>query len=125
MESGRTIKQDRMFANHIIEDIPDIFALFFHHLLGTLDGADVTLLFELAVDEGFEQFERHLLRQTALMQPKLGTNDDYRTSGVVDSLAKQILPKAAGFTLEHIGQGLKRALSGAGNGPATPAVIEQ
>src|SRR5216683_5404057 len=73
MEGGGAIEQHRMFADDVIEDIPDILALLLYHLLRALDGSDVALLFELAVDKRLEQFESHLLGQAALMEPEFGT----------------------------------------------------
>ena len=82
-------------------------------------------LFELVVDERLEQLERHLLRQAALVQLELGTDDDDRTARVVDALAEQVLAEAALLALEHVGERLERALVRAGDGLAAAAVVEQ
>src|SRR2546430_12561961 len=42
--------------------------LLLDHLLGLLDGGAMALRFELVIDERLEELERHLLRQTALME---------------------------------------------------------
>src|SRR5579884_1099714 len=125
MEGWRTIEQDRMFSDHFIENIPDILALLFHHLLGALDRSDVALLFEFAVDEGLEELQRHFLRQPALMQPQLRTDHDDRAPGVINPLTQQILPEAPRFALEHVGEGFERALCRASDGAAAPSIIEQ
>ena len=125
MQGGRAVQQHRMFADNLIEDIPDILALLLDHLLGALDGRDVALFFELAVDERLEQLQRHLLGQAALMQPQLGTDHDYRTARIIDALAQQILPEASRLALEHIGQRFQRPLRRTGNRAAAAAVVEQ
>src|ERR1700739_3012426 len=110
MQRRRPIQEHRMFADYVVKNIPDILALLLDHLLGTLDGRDVALFLELAVDERLEQFEGHLLGQTALMQPQLGTADDDRTPRIVNALAQQVLAEAARLALEHVGERLERTL---------------
>ena len=48
----------------------------------------VAKLFEAANDERFKQNQGHLLGQTALAKFKLGTDDNNRTSRVIDTLAQ-------------------------------------
>ena len=63
-------------------------------------------------DERLEQLERHLLRQTALLQAQLRTDDDHRTARVVDALAEQVLTEPALLALQHVGQRLQCAVAG-------------
>src|ERR1700730_1258628 len=121
VQGRRTIQQDGMLANDVVEDVPDVLALFLDHLLGALDSRDVALFFELVVDERLEQLEGHLLGQTALMQPKLGADYDDRAARVVDALAEQVLPEASRLALEHIGQRLQRTLGRSGDRAAAAA----
>ena len=55
------------------------------------------------IDERLEQFQRHLLRQPALMKLQFRTNHDHRAAGIIDALAQQVLPETALLALEHIG----------------------
>src|SRR6185436_350453 len=103
VERGRAIEQDRMLANDFFEDVPDDRFLTLNHFPRLLDGRGVLLLFQLVVDEWLEQLERHLLRQTALMQLQLGSHNDHRTAGVVDALAQQVLSKATLLTFQRSG----------------------
>ena len=95
------------------------------HLLGGLDRADEALLLETVVDERLEELERHLLRQTALVELQLGTDDDDRTAGVVDALAEQVLAEAALLALEGVGERLQRAVVRALQHAAAAAVVEE
>ena len=69
MEGRRAVEQHRMFADDIVEDIPDVFAFLFDHLLGAFDRGDVaSFRFELAVDEiGLNKSSAIFLRQATLM----------------------------------------------------------
>ena len=59
------------------------------------------------------------------MQSQLWTNNDNGTSRVVDSLTKQVLSKAALFTLEHVRKRLQRSPVSASYNLAAPAVVKQ
>ncbi|MNF61945.1 hypothetical protein D3C84_436110 [compost metagenome] len=120
-----TVQQDRVFADHFVQDVPNdgFFAL--HHFLGGLDGGRQTTGFQLAIDEGLEQLERHLLRQTALMQTQRRTYGDNGTTGVVDTFTQQVLTETTLLTLDHVGQGFQRALVGTCDGTTTTAVVQQ
>ena len=54
---------------------------------------------QAVIDERLEDFERHLLRQTALVQFEFGGDDGERTSGVVHALAEQLMAEASLFPL--------------------------
>ena len=125
MQRRRAVQQHRMLADHLVENIPDLGTLLFDELLRLLHGGGQALGVEPRIDERLEQFERHLLRQAALMQAQFGTDHDHRTAGIVDALAEQVLPEAALLALEHVGQRLQRTLVGAGDDAAAAAVVEQ
>src|SRR5215472_15272226 len=114
-----------MLADHLVENIPNFGLLLLDEFLGLLDGGRQAFGVKPRIDEWLEQFERHLLRQPALMQLELGADHDDRAARIVDALAKQILPEPALLALEHVGERLERSLVGAGNDAAAAAVIEQ
>ena len=121
----RAVEQHRMFANDLVEDVPNLGLLLFDELLRLLHGRRIALRVEARIDEGLEQLQRHLLRQAALMQLQLRTDDDHRTAGIVDALAEQILAEAALLALQHVGERLQRTLVGARDDAAAAAVVEQ
>ena len=125
MQRRRAVEQHRMLADALLEHVPHLGTLLLDHLLGLLDGRDQLPLFELVVDERLEQLERHLLRQAALVQLQLGSDDDDRAAGVVDALAEQVLAEAALLALERVGQRLERTVVGAAQHAAAAAVVEQ
>src|SRR5690606_22598640 len=83
MQGGRTVEQHGMLADYLLENVPDLRALLLDHALGGLDGARHAVELELGIDERLEQLESHLLRQAALMQLELGTDDDHRAARIV------------------------------------------
>ena len=72
----RAVEHNRMFADHLVEDIPNFRLFFFNQLLGLLHSGRKTFGFKTRIDEGLEQFERHLLWQTALMKLQLWAHND-------------------------------------------------
>ena len=125
VQRRRAVQEHRVLADDLVEDVPNLGLLLLDHLLRALDGGDEAALFELVVDERLEELERHLLRQAALVEAELGTDDDDRTAGVVDALAEQVLAEAAALALEHVGQRLQRALVRTGDRAAAAAVVEE
>src|SRR5207237_6612019 len=100
MERRRTVQKNGMLADDFLEHVPHFGPLQFDHLLRLLDGLDKSALFELVVDERLEELERHLLRQAALVQLELGSDDDDRAAGVVDAFAEQVLTETSLLALE-------------------------
>ena len=76
-------------------------------------------------DERLEQHERHLLRQTALVELEFRTDDDDRTAGVIDAFAEQVLAETSALALEHVAERFERAIAGAGDRATMAAVVEQ
>src|SRR5690606_24217672 len=119
------VQENRMLADNLVEDIPNLGTFLFDQLLGLLDRGREALGVKARVDEGLEQLKRHLLRQAALVQLQLRTRHDDRTAGIVDALADQVLAEPALLALQHVGQRLQRARVGAGDDAAATAVIDQ
>src|SRR5688572_15545508 len=125
MQRRRAVQQHRVFADHLFEDVPHLRPLLLDHLLRLLDRGDELSFFELVVDERLEQLERHLLRQTALMQLQLRSDDDDRTARVVHALAEQVLTEPALLALERVGQRLQRTVVRPAQDTTAAAVVEE
>ena len=114
-----------MVFNDLFQDVPNDRFLLLDHFFGLLDGGAVPGLFQPVIDERLEQFQSHLLRQTALVQLEFGTDHDHGTSRVVDALAQQVLTEASLLAFERVGQRLQRTVVRATQHAATASVIEQ
>ena len=118
-----TVEHYRMFLDDSFEHVPYLRSYFLDHSLGTLDIVSVAVFHELLHDERLEQFERHLLRQTALIEFQLRSYYDYRTSRVVYTLSEKVLSESSLFSLEHIRQRLERSRSRTCHRSSSSAVI--
>ena len=125
VQRGRAVQQNRALADDLFEHVPDLRTRTLDHALGALDVLRVAQVDEALDHERLEQLERHLLGQTALVQLELRADDDDRTTRVVDALAEQVLAEPALLALEHVAQGLERAVAGTRDGTAAAAVVEQ
>src|SRR5437868_13560621 len=114
-----------MSARNFIENVPDFWRLALDHFFCAAHGVDVAEIFESANDERLEQNLRHLLRQTTLMEFEFRSDDNDRTSRIIDAFAEQILTETSAFTLEHVAQRFQRAIAGASHSAAVAAVVEQ
>src|SRR5918999_4464961 len=113
-----------MLANHLVENVPNLWPLFLDHFFCTFNRGDVAALFELVVDKGLEQLQSHLLRQSALVQPKFRSDNNDRTAGIIDPFAEQVLTEPTGFTLQHVAERFKRSAVLARDSSTPPAVIK-
>ncbi len=93
VKSRSTVEHYRVLFDNLFENVPNFSALFFNHFFGAFDSGNETALFKFVVDKRLEQFQCHFFRQSALMQFKLGTDDDNRTTGVVNTFTEQVLPE--------------------------------
>ncbi len=125
VERRRAVEQHRVALRDFLKDVPHFGGLFLDHLAGTADGVHEAELLQAADDERLEEDERHLLRQTALAELELRTDDDDGTAGVVDAFAEQVLTEAALLALEHVGERLQGAVASAGHRAAMTAVVEE
>src|SRR5712675_3456778 len=114
-----------MFANNVFENVPHYRLLLLDHFLGLLDSGAMSLRFQLVIDERLEKLERHLLRQTALIELEFRADHDNGAAGVVHALAEQVLAEAALLALERIGQRLERTIVGSAENAAAAAVVKQ
>src|SRR5262245_38046460 len=85
------VQKNRMLFGNFLEGVPNFRTLLLDKLLGGLDRRNDPVLLKLVVEEGLEQLDRHLLRQTALVQAQVRADDNHRTPRVVDALAEQVL----------------------------------
>ena len=125
VQGRRPIEKHRMFANHLLENVPNLRALLLQQALGRLDRRRHPVKLELRIDERLEQFERHLLRQPAFMQFQFRPDDDHRAARVVHPLAEQVLAEPALLALQHVAERLQRPFAGPGDRTAAAAVVEQ
>ena len=125
VQRRRAVEQHRVILDDAFEHFEDHRVLTLHDFLGALHGLGFTALHQLVDDERLEEFERHGLRQAALVQLELRTHDDDRTARVVHALAEQVLTEPALLALEHVGQRLERTLAAATNRLGATTVVEQ
>ena len=76
VQSRRAIQQHRMALRHFFENIPDFRRLALDHFLRAAHRMHIAEFFQPTNDERLEQDERHLLRQTALVQLQFRPDDD-------------------------------------------------
>ena len=125
VQGGRPVQQDRVLGDDLLEHVPHDRPGPLDHALGRLDVLRVVEVHQSLHDERLEQLQRHLLGQTALVQLELRADDDDRTARVVDALAQQVLAEPALLALEHVGQGLQRAVARTRDRAAAAAVVEE
>ena len=119
------VEQYRPFLDYFFQDVVYLGLGSFHQSPCTLDIRRQSLCYEPAHDERLEQFQGHTARQAALIQLEFGAANDYRASGVIDTLTEQVLAETSLFAAEHVGQRLQFVVAADGNSPSTPAVVHE
>ena len=125
MQRGSAVQQHGMVFDDLFQNVPDHRLLRLHHFLGLLDGGALAGLLQAVIDERLEQLQRHLLGQAALMQLEFGANHNDGASGVIHTLAQQVLAEASLLALQSVAERFERAVVGAAQHAAPAAVIEQ
>src|SRR5476651_2027305 len=120
-----TVQQYRVFADNFVQDIPNDSFFALNHFLSGFDGGGEATQLQFAVDERFEQFQCHFLRQTTLVQTQVWTYGDNGTTRVVDTFTQQVLTETTLFTFNHVCQRFQRTLVRAGDCTTATAVIQQ
>ena len=80
VQGRRPVQQHRVLGDDLFQHIPHDRTRAFDHALGALDVLRVIQVDKSLHNEGLEEFERHLLGQTALVQLQLRPNDDDRSA---------------------------------------------
>ena len=125
VEGRCTVQHDRVSLDDGLECVPNLRLAALDHLLRGLDVGGLTLLYQALHDKRLEQLDCHFLRQAALIDLEFRTDDDYRTAGVVNTLAEQVLTETSLLALQHVGQRLERAVVRTGDRTAAAAVVDQ
>ena len=120
-----TVQQNRMSLDDIFQCIPNFRRSPVYHLSGTLNICNDLGIYQPLQNERLEQFQCHFFRQTALIHPQFRTNDDNRTTGVVNTLTEQVLTESTLLALQHIRQGFQCTVIRTRNRSAVSAVVNQ
>nr|VTP02524.1 hypothetical protein BIN_B_03507 [Mycobacterium kansasii] len=125
VQGWRAVQQHRVLGDDLLQHIPHLGTLTFHHPLGALDVLGVVEIDQTLHHERLEQLQRHQLGQTALVQLELRTDHDNGPARVVDTLAEQVLPEPALLALQQIAQRLERTVARPGDRSTATSVVEQ
>ena len=125
VQGGRTVQQNGVFTNHFFQDVPYFGHFLLYQFFGRLNRSRQFALFQFVENKGFEQFQRHFFRQTALVQAQVRTHGNHGTTGVVHAFAQQVLTEATAFAFNHVRQRFQRAFVRTGHRFATAAVVQQ
>ena len=125
VQGGGTVQHHRVLTDDVLEDGPHLRLAPFDHTLGRLDVLGQLLVDQLLHDERLEQLKRHDLGQAALVELEGRAGHDDRTARVVDALAEEVLTEPTLLALEHVREGLQRAVTRTGHRATATAVIEQ
>jgi hypothetical protein len=87
VQSRSTIQEHRMAPGYFVKNVPHFGRLAFNHLFRAAYRVDVPEIFQPAYDERLEENQCHLLRQPALIQLQLWTDDNHRPARVIDAFA--------------------------------------
>ena len=104
VQSRRTVQQYRMTFHDMFQDIPDHRLLAVYNLLCRFYSLHNTTFNQLTDDKRLVKLCSHQFRNTTFTHLQFRTNNDNRTSRVVNTLTQQVLTETSLLTLQTIGQ---------------------
>ena len=99
MKCRRSVKHYRMLFDDFLKDIPYIILHSLNHLLGRFYIMSCSLFYKFLHYERLEKFYSHLLWKTALIDFKLRSYYDNRSSRIVNTLSEKVLTETSLLTL--------------------------
>src|SRR3989344_3651805 len=108
MQRRSAVKQHSFVFDNLFQNSPDFRNFLVHQLSGASDVVSDFFFDEFGDDKRSEQFQSHVLRQTALAHLKLRTDDDNRTAGIIHSFSEQVLSESPLLAFQHFRQRLER-----------------
>ena len=127
-----TVEHNRVILDNGFKCVPDLGVSSFNRLFGGFDVGFLGSVVLVAADvnqslhnERLEQLKSHLFRKSALINLQVRTDDDNRTSRIVDTLTEKVLTEASLLTLEHIRKGLERSVVRTCNRAASSSVVDK
>ena len=125
MQGWGAVEQNHVVLDDLLQHFPDARIDALDQSLRRLDVVRVAVLDQPSHHERLEEFQRHPLRQTALVECQVRTDHDNGTTGVVDALAEQVLAESSLLALEHVGEALELVLARTGDDTTTPTIVDQ
>ena len=104
-----TVQQYVVVSDNLIENLVSLFCFSIHHSASRTHVMSVFLFNQFVDDKWLEQFKGHFLWQTTLVQFEIWSNDDNRTSRVVNTLSKQVLTETSLLSFQGICQRTERS----------------
>ena len=96
-----------------------------NHFTCAFDILSLARLSKALHDKRLEKLKRHFFRKSALIHFEFRTDDDNRTSGVIDTLAQKVLTEASLLAFKHFRERFKRAVVWTCNRSASASVINK
>ena len=110
VECRSSVEHYRMLFYYIIEDAPYFWSPLFDHSFCLLDVWSCSIVVESSDKEWLKEFQCHERRNTTLVHLQFWSDDDYRTTRVVNTLTKKVLSESTLLTLKLVCKRLKISL---------------
>src|SRR5260370_7659877 len=102
VEGRRTVQEHGMIFNHLFQHIPPLWLDTLHKAFRALNIMREVLLHQLTHHKWLEELQCHLLGQATLVQLEVRAYYNHRTTRVVNTLTKQVLPETPLLPPNHI-----------------------
>ncbi len=115
VKGWRTVQQHERVFGDFFQNVPDFCAIGFNKPVGRANVVNEFAFNKFGDNKRLKQLQSHELRQSTLTKLQVWPNNDHRTTGVVDTLSKQVLAEATLFAAQGIGERLQLALFARGS----------
>src|SRR5690625_3562384 len=106
----RLFQHTRLSVNLIFQYFPYYLVSSVTYFLCAFNSLDISTLDQSSDDKRLKEFNRHLLRKSALMHFEFRPHNNDRTTRIVDPLTEQVLPESTALPFQHITEGFQRTV---------------
>ena len=102
VQSWCAVQEHGALLDYFFQHFPNLWPVALNVAFCALDVGGVAMFIQAGNHEGSEEFQRHRLWQTTLIQLQMRSNYNDRTPGIIHTFTQQVTAETTFLSLQHI-----------------------